>query len=147
MSRPPEVLIAAIRDFEPDDGNWLALNGLLDELTRSEAGGRGIEAMLSLLEKYPADDGTGVFWSIVHGVESLAGYEPALVESVRRTPAEFSVLMVGRMLNAGEVEVGGVRLLPLIRGVAEMPEIAPTIRRMARRFTDAHASSDSSGAG
>ena len=74
-------MIAAIRDFEPEDGSWLAPDGLLGELFQAGAGTQGIDAMLAVFERHPTEDGAGVFWSIVPGLESLPGYEPARVGS------------------------------------------------------------------
>ena len=91
MPRSTEELIAAIRGFEPQDGRWLVLDGLLGELFQAGAGNQGIDAMLAVLERHPTEDGAGVLWSIVHGLESLPDYEAALVESVRRAPAMLSL--------------------------------------------------------
>lgn len=37
---------------------------------------------------------------LVHTLEACAGYEPFLVESLRRKPTQLSVWMVNRILNA-----------------------------------------------
>jgi hypothetical protein len=140
MPRSIEDLIAAIRDFEPEDGSWLALDGLLGELFQAGAGTQGIDAMLAVFERHPTEDGVGVFWSIVHGLESLPSYEPSLVESVRRAPAELSLVMIGRMLNAGVTEAGGVQLRSLVREVAGNQDIAPEIRRAAQKTLERHTS-------
>ena len=64
--------------------------------------------MLRVFERYPDEDGAGVFWSIVHGLEALPGYEPFLVESYsKRAPSEFGVIMLGRILNSGQREIAG----------------------------------------
>lgn len=138
MERDAGAIIAGIRDFEPEGENWSALDGLLVELFRASAGAQGIGAMLAVLERYPDDDGAGVFWAIVHGLESLPDYEPALVESVRRAPAELSLVMVGRLLNAGVSEAGGISLISLAREVAERPDAAPEARRIAEGIIARH---------
>lgn len=140
MPRTTEEMIAAIRDFEPEGGSWLALDVLLGEFFQAGAGREGIDAMLAVLERHPTEDGAGVFWSIVHGLESLPGYEPALVESVRRAPAELSLVMIGRMLNAGVTEAGGVQLTSLVREVAGNEAVAPEIRRAAQKTIERHTS-------
>ncbi|WP_337175053.1 hypothetical protein [Paludisphaera sp.] len=139
MARSSEEVMAAIRDFESEDGNWLGLEVLLDKLFETGVGREGIEAMLALLERNPTEDGAGVFWSIVHGLESLPDYEPALVESVRRAPAALSLVMIGRLLNAGAAEVGGIRLTSLLREVEDNEEIAPDIRGTAQGLLERHA--------
>lgn len=68
MLRAESVIVEDIRRFEPTRGNWLPLEQLLGELFQAGAGLHGIDAMLSVFERFPADDGAGVFWSIVHGL-------------------------------------------------------------------------------
>jgi hypothetical protein len=68
------------------NGNWLALDHSLTELFQSGFASQGIDALLGVFERHPTDDGAGVFWAIVHGLEATPGYESALVESVRRAP-------------------------------------------------------------
>lgn len=138
MPRPIAETIAAIRDFEPEDGNWLPLDRLLETLFEAGAGPRGIGAMLAVLERHPTEDGAGVLWAIVHGLESLPDYEPALVDSVRRAPAELSLAMIGRMLNAGIAEAGGARLTTLLREAAARPDVDPAIRQVAQEILDDH---------
>lgn len=140
MPRSIAEMIAAIRSFEPRDGSWLALDILVGELFQAGAARQGIDALFAVLERHPTEDGAGVLWSIVHGLESLPDYEPALVESVRRAPAELSLVMIGRMLNAGVTEAGGIQLTSLLGEVAGNEEVAPEIRRAARKTLERHAS-------
>jgi hypothetical protein len=138
MPRAASDIVEDIRCFEPTGGNWLALDRLLGELFQAGAGPLGIDAMLGVFERFPADDGAGVFWGIVHGLESLPGYEGEVIKSVCRAPSEFSVLMIGRLLNAGVEEVGDVRLVPLLREVAGRQDAAPEARRVAQEFLGKH---------
>lgn len=117
MPRPVAEIVAAIEQFQPSNGNWLALDALLDELFRSGSAAQGIAAMLGVFERYPAEDGAGVFWAIVHGLEALPGYESQLLASVRRIPSEFGSIMVNRLLKAGCQEVDGVNLLELLEQI------------------------------
>ncbi len=138
MARPVSDIIAAIEKFKPLNGNGLGLDALLDELFQSGSASLGIDAMLRVFERHPAEDGAGVFWSIVHGLESLPGYESRLVESVRKAPSEFTLLMVNRLLNAGYGEAGGVRLVPLLEQVVQDRNARPEIRREAQEILDDH---------
>jgi hypothetical protein len=138
MARPVSEIVAAIENFQPTNGNWLALDTVLGELFSSGSATQGIHAMLGIFERYPAHDGAGVFWAIVHGLESLPGYENHLVESITRTPSRFSLLMIHRILNAGRVEVGGVNLLDLLEQVAGDEQINPATRQEARKHLGRH---------
>jgi hypothetical protein len=46
MTRPVDEILEGIRQFEPDDGNWLELDGLLEELWETSEPERGIDVML-----------------------------------------------------------------------------------------------------
>jgi hypothetical protein len=133
----PQIL-KSIEDFEPLEGNWLGLDSLLDELFQTGSASLGIDAMFRVFERFPTEDGAGVFWSILHGLESLSGYEVRLVESVRKSPAEFSLLMVNRLLNSGRDEIGPVRLLDLLERVAQDRNARPEIRQQAIDFLVRH---------
>jgi hypothetical protein len=138
MARLVSEIIADIEDFKPSNGNWLGLDALLQELFLSGSAPLGIDAMLHVFERYPAEDGAGVFWAIVHGLESLPGYESRLVASVRRVPSDFALLMVNRLLNAECKEVGGVCLLSLLEQVAQDETARPEIRQEAQEILDDH---------
>lgn len=138
MSRAASDIVEDIRCFEPTGGNWLPLDRLLGELFQTGAGSLGIDAMLGVFERFPTDDGAGVFWSIVHGLESIPGYEGEVIKLVRRAPSEFPVLMLGRLLNAGVKEVGNTRLVPLLQEVTERQDVTPRARRVAQMFLEKH---------
>lgn len=87
-------------------------------------------------ERFPEDDGCGVFWSILHGIEAQRGYESRLVESIRRRPASFTVLLVNRLLNGGIRAVGDVDLFQLLATVATDTSCSPGARDDAQRFLD-----------
>ena len=138
MARSVSEIIADIEDFRPSKGNWLGLDALLQELFLSGSASVGIDAMLHVFERCPGEDGAGVFWSIVHGLESLPGYENRLVESIRRVPSAFALLMVNRLLNAECREVGSVWLLSLLEQVAEDETARPELRQEALEILDRH---------
>src|SRR5262245_30219361 len=138
MARPVSEIVVAIESFQPTNGNWLALDALLGELFSSGSATQGIDAMLGIFERYPVQDGAGIFWAIVHGLESLPGYESHLVESITRTPSRFALLMIHRLLNAGQVEVGSVNLLALLEQVAGDEQVNPASRQEARKHLGSH---------
>jgi hypothetical protein len=136
MPGPITQIIADIDAFQPMDGNWLGLDALLSDLFQSDSPESGMDAMFRIFERYPEEDGCGVFWSIVHGLESLPAYESKLVEAVRRVPTEFSLIMVYRLLNADCNEVDGISLLELLEQIAKDEAIHPQLRKEIQEYLE-----------
>lgn len=122
-----------IATFEPKEDNWLPLDALVAELWQAGHPEQAIPELLSVFERYPEEDGFGVVWSVLHGLEALPNYEPELLRSLARQPSEFGVLMVGRMLNSGTRKVAGVSLLETLRGLASTAS-SSSIRETANEF-------------
>lgn len=95
-----------------------------------------IQAVLDLYERFPDEDGHGIFWSLLHAVEASAGYEDALFDSVSRAPGEFNVMLVGRLANAGIVRIAGRDLLALLKAVAKRTDVSERARETAQGFLD-----------
>lgn len=135
MSR---ALIEAVERFtEPHDENQLQkLEEAVGATRPEDCGQPEFRALLSVFERFPEDDGYGIFWSIVHCLEACEGYEPVLIESVSRTPAEFNVLMVNRLLNGGVSQVNGQSLLSVLASVATNPAATSNARRSAQSFIE-----------
>ena len=136
MNDDIQEIISRIEHFEPTDDGWLELDGLIQRLLAFEHPERGIDALLGVLERFPEGDGYGVFWSILHALESLPGYQNKLVESVLRRPSEMTVTMINRMLNAGLTEVGGTNLLILLENVARNQTYPAAIREEAKGYIE-----------
>ena len=134
MARSAAKIVAAIRAFEPADGNWRPLDDLFAELWSTGEAKLQIPALFSVLERFPEEDGAGVLWSVVHGLESLPDYEPELVRSVQRQPSELAVTMIGRLLNGGISKVGATDLVSLLQSVAAHAEVPARVREIARDF-------------
>ena len=132
-------LSSAIGRFEPLNGDWRPLDTLIAELCREPLTEVGVDALLGVLERFPTEDGAGVLWSIVHVLEGSPLYEPRLLASLRRRPAELSVVMVNRILNVGQRDLAGVPALEILAEVAGRAEIEPRIRELARKFVAQHA--------
>lgn len=142
MTRAAFQIVADIRAFQPVGGNWRPLDDLFAELWATGEAGRYVADLLAVLERFPEDDGAGVLWSSVHGIESLPAYEPELVLSVRQRPSELGITMVGRLLNGGVSEIGGVCLFDLLRGVAGQDHVPRRVREVARDFANDHGDPD-----
>jgi len=138
VGRAPELIVADIRTFEPVGGNWLPLDALLAELWDSGAAGAHAADLLSVFERFSDEDGD-VLWGILHGLEALPDYEPILVRSVRALPSEMGVMMVGRLLNGGVSQVGGVPLVGLLREVAASAAAPKKVRASAADWAQMHA--------
>lgn len=118
MDRSPEQIANDIAAFQPHGGDWLKLNALLEELWRDDDPVSYISLLLNVFERYPESDGGGVFMGILHGVESLPGYQPLLLQSVQCVPSIFGTMMLGRLLNAGVTEIEGVSVPQVLQSIA-----------------------------
>lgn len=134
MSDVSTDLISALDDFVPADDNWLPLDLLLQQLFEHPVSSAGIAAMLRVFERFPTEDGAGVFWTIIHGLESVPDYESLLVESVQRVPSEMGVIMLGRILNSGQGEISGVSISSLLSAVQIDPRASPEAQSSALSF-------------
>lgn len=131
--RDTEAIIKDIEVFIPTDNAWEELDVLIEEACTTNDH-RIIKPLLSLLERNPDHDGYGVFWSIVHGLESLGGYEVELVSSVLSKPHELSVLMLNRMLNGGIYEIEGRSILNILEEIGANTSFPVSIRDDANNF-------------
>ena len=98
-NRSQTQILQDIDNFKPSsDGNWLALESLLAELWETEISERCLDTLFRVFERFPEEDGAGVFWSIVHGVEATdLKYDATLQQSLERQPSEFGELMRNRL--------------------------------------------------
>lgn len=101
--RTQSAILRDIDRYEPSDGNWTGLDNLLDELWSVGPTESAIPVLLRVFDRFPAKDGCGAFWSIVHGLERLPGCEPQLRRSASENPTEFKRIMLLRIENAEEV--------------------------------------------
>ncbi len=108
------TLAEEIASFTPNDGNWLDLEELFEKAFSSTTPITYFSAIFRLFEQYPNDDGAGVFWSALHGMESVGGYEQELASSFHRCPSEMARAMLIRIRNSGESNIGGVPISNLL---------------------------------
>lgn len=97
MARPTAEILADIDAFQPVDRHWRLLGDLLAELWSVGVPAAAYPVLLRIFDRFPDEDGASVFWSVVHGLESLPDYEPALRASAEASPAEFKQLMLDRI--------------------------------------------------
>lgn len=94
-------ILQEIERFRPIDGIWLPLDRLLDELWSDGIPPlESLPVLFGVFERFRDDDGGGVLWSIVHGIESLPyDYTVLLRESHDRVPSEMARIMLIRLAN------------------------------------------------
>jgi hypothetical protein len=92
------AILSDIENFAPTEGNWLRLDDLLDELWGSGVREGHLAVLFRVFERFPNDDGAGVLWSIVRGVEALGfDYEAPLRESIARQPSLMANILLQRL--------------------------------------------------
>lgn len=128
MSR---ALLQALERFtEPHDEAQLEqLDKAVEAIRPADCGPLEFGALLGVFERFPEDDGYGVFWSIVHCLEACEGYPVALIESVARAPGEFNLLMLCRLLHSGVTEIEGQSLMSVLRAAASNPRASEHARQ------------------
>lgn len=135
MAQP---LAQALKSFTSphDEAQLRQLDETVSSLRRENCGPDEFRELLGVFERFPEDDGYGIFWSIVHFLETCSGYEPLLIESVSRVPTEFNVLMVNRLINGNVLEVDGQSLLSVLASLASNPAASSSARRSAQGFLE-----------
>ena len=59
-----DALDAAIREFTPADGDWRPLEGHIERAFSSPDPKKYYPAMFNLFERFPKEDGAGVFFQL-----------------------------------------------------------------------------------
>ena len=98
MHRPISEIIAAFKEFTLE-GNYLsALSQLTDELLTTNNPELGLDAMFSLLERYP-DEEIGSPGPLIHAIEKCKGDEIKLCASIRRRPSTLAIWALYRLIE------------------------------------------------
>ena len=135
--RDVETIISDIQQFSSDNDDWTGLDWLVEEACVSNDQ-RVIKPLLGLLERNPDHDGYGIFWSIIHGLEAMGGYEADLLSSVLSSPHEMSVLMLNRMLNGNIRMIYNRLIIDVLEEVAENEDFPASVREDAKRYSALH---------
>lgn len=129
-----ENILRDIDTFKPENGNWIILDNLLDELWATGHPELGIVNMLNVLERFPEEDGAGVLWSIVHGLEQIEGYEEQLLASLYRQPSQLSVIMVHRIENMGQTEIQGKEIKTIYTELLNLSNLPNSVREEIKNY-------------
>ncbi|MBI5035197.1 MAG: hypothetical protein HZB51_32120 [Chloroflexi bacterium] len=124
--------IRSLHDVE----NLKKLEATLKRLGATEHRDQAMDALYRLYERFPLDDGYGLCWEILHQLERMPNYEIALVQSLQRQPAQFSLTMLERWLNAGRTHIDGIDLIALLITIAANPNENAAIRESAQECLD-----------
>lgn len=142
MARTTAAIIKDLEDFDPIESDWERADALIEELMASPAPATGAAALLGVFERWPGaltgGVGGGCLFSAIHALESLPGYEPHLLQSLRRKPSVLSVMLANRMLNAGEMSIGDVHLVPLLRELLVAPKTTRTVKEEIETVLEMH---------
>jgi hypothetical protein len=109
-----ESLANQIMEFMPIQNNWLPLENLIEQAFSSKNPSDYYVAIFNLFERFPEEDGSGVFWSAVHGMEKVGNYEKSLLRFYRRYPTLMSKIMLVRLQNSGHTMIEGMAINMLI---------------------------------
>jgi hypothetical protein len=137
MAASPELLAQLDLITDAKDPQQLRLLGQVLPMLRPEScGANEFQTLLGVLERFPLDDGFESFWSIVHFLEACEGYEPYLVASVLRNPADLTLTMLNRLLNAGSTQCGDTSYAAILESVAANTTFVPELRSRAVKFLE-----------
>jgi hypothetical protein len=117
MGRPVAQILEEIQavDLSSDD-YLLRLNDLCKEIATAEDRASAIQPILRFMEQHPDED-FGAPGPFVHLLEKLPGYEPELLNSLRRVPTALTVWMLNRIINVSTGDARA-RLLALMREIS-----------------------------
>lgn len=137
MNNNTEIIVEKIKKFTPNDDDWLDLEDILAELFSCKEPELGLDAMIEIYEKYPDED-NDVLWGMLHGIEDIGNYEMKVIESVKRKPSFFGILMINRMLNADINSIGYIDLVEILKTAVSNPFASNFIKEQALRFINRH---------
>ena len=137
MPRTARETASALEAFEgQQSGDLMALDALIAEAVALEPDTDVDRALFGIFERFPQEDGRGVYWAIVHGLEDRGGYEQALLDSVRRSPSPFALTMLNRISNDGQADCAGVSIASILTEVASSARVSPEVRQEAAEFLE-----------
>ncbi|WP_139195655.1 hypothetical protein [Aquimarina amphilecti] len=117
-----QEILSEIESFKPVDGNWLRLDELVNKLWESGKAELGINTLFRVFERYPNDDGAGVFWTILYGLETL-NYEESLYSSLMDKPSHMGINMLKRIENTNSELVAGKPIKELKEFIKNNPKV------------------------
>lgn len=126
--RTAEDIIQALDYFNPAKGNWLPLDDLVTALLDCPTPEKGIIPLFKVLERFPEEDGGGVLWSVVHGLEHMGGYEQELLNSLNRQPSLMGLIMLRRIENTGQSEIAELKISAIYTGLLHHAKVSKSMQ-------------------
>lgn len=126
-----------LSDFTAVNGDFAPLRALIDALPDDPAADEA-PMLLGIMERHPADDGDGMFWTLLHRIEDSPDYLSDVIDSVRRMPTEFNLNLVQRRLPSSTTAERD-QLLALLGEVERDTQRSVDARGWARSFLALHA--------
>ena len=123
-----------LASYTPDSGNITKAESALVTLEAEAPPEYVINELLRLFERFPEEYADVVFWSAMHQLEALPTYEFYLLNSVKNIPSCFGLLMVNRLLNAGQLYIGQTSLMSLLEQVSTDNQYCEEIKEEALDF-------------
>jgi hypothetical protein len=122
---------------DEDESQLNNLDRLIEELSsQSVISPQVFESLFKIFERFPDSDGYGLFWGILHFIESRQGYESLLIESVLHKPSQFNLLMINRLINGGLFQIGNYQLLTLLELAINHPDATENSKKDAKNFIE-----------
>lgn len=141
MQRNAAEIAGDIASLSPRDGYWHPLDALPAELWATGHAVQELQQRFFLFERFPEEDGTGISWPALHGIESLEGYEPEFLCSLERRPSEMAILLAGRMLDDGTCEIEGQPITRVLDGPASSSQCSLRLQLIAGGFLNRRSAS------
>lgn len=132
--RKVEEILDDIDTYKPVDGDWTDLEDLINELWNTEQAEKGIINLLKVMERFPDEDGDGVLWSIVHGIEEIDNYEQKLLDSLGRQPSHLGVLMIHRIENSNQTKICGKNIKEIYKELLVHPKLTGEVREDLKKY-------------
>jgi len=121
----------ALERLDPEALDFvLRLDDVMEVFSAIVEAERPFSTVFRFMEKHPGAD-FGVPGPIVHTLERHGGYEPALLESIRRAPIKHTLWMVNRILNSNLSARAREGWLGELRRVAAAPDVQMDVRAEA----------------
>ena len=107
---------------------------LMRELSKNDDAQTACEAMINLLERHPHADFGGP-GAIIHTIEDHIGhYEKFLFESLKRRPADTTVMLLQRIINAEKDPIEIKRLLKIFKECAKHPLADKQVKYSVKQY-------------
>lgn len=129
-----EELNAMVIDDTNEDEMIERVDMLMQEISKNDDGQMACEAMINLLERHPHADFGGP-GAIIHTIEDHMGhYEKFLFESLNKRPADTTVMLLERIINAEKDPSEIKRLLKIFKDCAKHPLADKPVKHSVKQY-------------